>query len=162
MAYAGLLPRGHPVFTDPDVGDYHRMLLPGTYNLIFNVPGYVPRSAKNITVTDGFVVRVDVELIPEQASPDFNRDGKVDIKDLLILIEHWRQDEPSVDIAPLPDGDGIVDSEDLALLMEYWQEEIPEFDLVALWRLDETEGTVAYDSSGANDGFVIGAPVWQA
>lgn len=122
----------------------------------------MPRSAKNITVTDGFVVRVDVELIPEQASPDFNRDGKVDIKDLLILIEHWRQDEPSVDIAPLPDGDGIVDSEDLALLMEYWQEEIPEFDLVALWRLDETEGTVAYDSSGANDGFVIGAPVWQA
>ena len=151
----------HPVFTDPDVGDYHRMLLPGTYDLIFNVPGYVPRSVKNVTVNDDFAIRVDVELIPKKASPDFNRDGKVDIKDLLILIEHWRQDELSVDIAPLPDGDGIVDSEDLALLMEYWQEEIPELDLVTHWRLDETEGIVAYDSSGNNDGFVIGAPVWQ-
>jgi len=151
----------HPVFTDPDVGDYHRMLLSGTYNLIFNVPGYVPRSVKNITVNDGFAVRVDVELIPKQASPDFNRDGKVDIKDLVILIEHWGQDEPSVDIAPLPDGDGIVDSEDLALLMEYWQEEIHEFGLVAHWRLDETDGIVAYDSVGNNDAFVIGAPVWQ-
>jgi len=151
----------HPVFTDPEVGDYHRMLLPGTYNLIFNVPGYVPRSAKNVMVNDGFAIRVDVELIPEQASPDFNQDGKVDIRDLMILIEHWGQEELSVDIAPLPDGDGIVDSEDLALLMEYWQEEIPELDLVAHWRLDETEGMVAYDSSGDNDGFVIGAPIWQ-
>ncbi|HUU15626.1 MAG TPA: M14 family zinc carboxypeptidase [Sedimentisphaerales bacterium] len=151
----------HPVFTDPDVGDYHRMLLPGIYDLIFNVPGYVPRSAKNITVTDGFAIRLDVELIPKKASPDFNRDGKVDIKDLMILIEHWGQDEPSVDIAPLPDGDGVVDSEDLALLMEYWQEEIPEFGLVAHWRLDETEGSIAKDSGGHNDGTLFGEPLWQ-
>jgi len=151
----------HPVFTDQDVGDYHRMLLPGMYDLIFNVPGYVPRSVKNVTVNDGFAIRVDVELIPEQASPDFNRDGKVDIKDLLILIEHWRQDEPSVDIAPLPDGDGMVDSEDLALLMEYWQEEIPEFGLVARWKLDETEGDIAYDSAGENDAVVFGDALWQ-
>jgi hypothetical protein len=117
---------GQPVFTDPDVGDYHRMLLPGTYNLIFNVPGYVPRSVKNITVEEGLAVRADIELIAEQASPDFNRDGKVDIKDLEQLIEHWGQNEPSIDIAPLPDGDGTVDYEDLALLIEYWQEEIPD------------------------------------
>jgi hypothetical protein len=117
---------GQPVFTDPEVGDYHRMLLPGTYNLIFNVPGYVPRSVKNITVEEGLTTRVDIELIPEQASPDFNRDGKVDIKDLEKLIEHWGQNEPSVDIAPLPDGDGTVGYEDLALLIEYWQEEIPD------------------------------------
>jgi hypothetical protein len=117
---------GQPVFSDPDVGDYHRMLLPGTYNLIFNVPGYVPRLVKNITVDEGPAVRVDVELIPEQASPDFNRDGKVDIKDLERVIEHWGRNEPSVDIAPLPDGDGTVDYKDLALLIEYWQQEIPD------------------------------------
>ncbi|MEE8578296.1 MAG: M14 family zinc carboxypeptidase, partial [candidate division Zixibacteria bacterium] len=161
--WAEVLVKGNsnPVFTDPDIGDYHRMLLPGTYDLIFNVPGYLPRSAKNVTVNNGFAVRVDVELIPRQASPDFNRDGKVDVKDLLILIEHWRQDEPSVDIAPLPDGDGMVDSEDLALLMEYWQEEIPELGLIAHWRLDETEGGVAYDSAGDLDGIVHGNPTWQ-
>jgi carboxypeptidase D len=150
-----------PVFTDPNVGDYHRMLLPGTYNLMFNVPGYVPRSVKNIVVNDGFAVRVDVELIPEQASPDFNWDGKVDISDLLILIENWGQEELSVDIAPLPDGDGIVDYEDLTLLMEYWQEEIPELSLVAHWKLDEAEGIVAQDSAGNNDAITLGGPLWQ-
>jgi hypothetical protein len=58
-----------PVFSDPDVGDYQRMLLPGTYNLIFNAPGYVPYSVKNITVEDGQAVRVDIELIKEKYPP---------------------------------------------------------------------------------------------
>lgn len=161
--WAEVLVKGNsqPVFTDPDVGDYHRMLLPGTYDLIFNVPGYVPRSVKDVTVSDGFAVRIDIELIPEQASPDFNGDEIIDIKDLLILIEHWGQEEPSVDIAPLPDADGIVDSNDLALLMEYWQEEIPELHLVARWKLDESEGKIAYDSAGVNDAYVIGGTSWQ-
>jgi hypothetical protein len=161
--WAEVLVKGnsHPVFTDPDIGDYHRMLLPGTYDLIFNVPGYVPRSVKNVTVNDGHAVRIDIQLIPEQASPDFNGDGRIDIKDLLILIEHWGQEESSVDIAPLPDGDGIVDSEDLVLLMEYWQEEIPELDLVARWKLDESEGIFAQDDIGYNDANVVGDPIWQ-
>ena len=33
--------------------------------------------------------------------------------------------------------------------------------MIAHWKLDETEGTVAADSVGDNDGFVIGGPVWQ-
>jgi predicted secreted protein/N-acetylneuraminic acid mutarotase len=56
-------------------------------------------------------------------SPDFNGDGKVDIEDLIILIEHWGQDEPSVDIAPPPFGDGIVDRLDLELFISYWEQE---------------------------------------
>ena len=28
--------RDHDIYTDPDVGDYHRMLLPGTYSLTAN------------------------------------------------------------------------------------------------------------------------------
>jgi len=56
---------------------------------------------------------------------DFTGDGKVDIEDWTILIEHWGQDEPSVDIAPPPFGDGIVDDKDLELLMRYWQAELP-------------------------------------
>jgi hypothetical protein len=43
---------------------------------------------------------------------DFNGDGKVDITDLLRLIEHWGQNEPAFDIAPPPFGDGMVDAED--------------------------------------------------
>jgi hypothetical protein len=165
--WAEILVEGNtqPAFTDPDVGDYHRMLLPGTYDLVFNVPGYVPRAVRDVAVTDGSASRIDIELIPEQASPDFNHDRKVDIEDLLKLIEHWGQDEPSVDIAPLPDGDGVVDSVDLDLFMEYWQEEIPIPEiaphLIARWKLDETEGMFVADSAGDNDGYALGDPIWK-
>ncbi len=33
--------------------------------------------------------------------------------------------------------------------------------LVSLWNLDETEGDIAYDSAGANDGTLYGEPLWQ-
>lgn len=153
------------VFTDPDVGDYHRMLLPGTYDLVFHAPGYVPRLVRDVVVTDDFAIRVDIELLPEQASPDFNHDGTINIEDLEILIEYWGQNEPSVDIAPLPDGDGIVDEQDLDLFMEYWQEEIPNPEiapyLIARWKLDETEGSGAKNSVGDKDGILFGEPIWQ-
>jgi len=61
---------------------------------------------------------------------DLNNDWKVDIEDLLILIEFWMTDEPSADIAPAAKRDGIVDEQDIELLMRYWQMEIPEMDLI--------------------------------
>jgi N-acetylneuraminic acid mutarotase len=94
-------------------------------------------------------------------SPDFNGDEIVDIEDLLILIEHWGQNEPSVDIAPPPFGDGIIDVQDLEVLMSYWGQEVPNPYLIAHWKLDETEGVVANDSAGANDGVLVGNPMWQ-
>jgi N-acetylneuraminic acid mutarotase len=90
---------------------------------------------------------------------DFNRDGIVDIKDLLILIENWDRNEPLVDIAPLPFGDGIVDVLDLEVLMSYWWQKME--DIVAHWALDETEGFVAHDSIGNNNGTLYGEPIWQ-
>jgi subtilisin family serine protease len=59
---------------------------------------------------------------------DLNNDWKVDIDDLLVLIEFWRTAEPSADIAPATKRDGIVDEQDVELLMRYWQVEIPEID----------------------------------
>ena len=94
-------------------------------------------------------------------SPDFNGDEIVDIHDLLILIEHWGQDEPSVDIAPPPFGDGIVDVQDLEVLMSYWQQEVLPVSLLAYWKLDETEGPFAADSAGQHDGTLHGEPLWQ-
>ena len=93
---------------------------------------------------------------------DFNGDGKVDMTDLLRLIEHWGQNEPSVDIAPPPFGDGMVDAKDLEVLMSYWQQEVNDPRLVASWRLDETEGVVAADRVGENDGTLHGGPLWQS
>ncbi|MHC4173265.1 MAG: Kelch repeat-containing protein [Planctomycetota bacterium] len=94
--------------------------------------------------------------------PDFNADFKIDIEDLIILIEHWGRDEPSVDIAPPPCGDGIVDVQDLEILMSYWGQEVYDPTLIAHWKLDETEGNIVHDSSFVgNDATVNGEPVWQ-
>lgn len=54
--------------------------------------------------------------IPNQC--DFNDDGRIDIDDLVMFIEHWQTDEPLFDIAPGLFGDGIVDVKDLEVLME--------------------------------------------
>lgn len=92
---------------------------------------------------------------------DFNGDWKVDIDDLLILIEHWGQAEPSLDIAPGLFGDGQVGRDDLELLMSHWEQEIVDPALLAHWKFDETEGDVAFDRVGENDGTVLGGATWQ-
>jgi len=45
--------------------------------------------------------------------------------------------------------------------MSYWQQEVLPVSLVAYWKLDETEGSIAYDSRGYNDGILDGEPLWQ-
>jgi len=95
---------------------------------------------------------------------DFNGDLKVDIKDLLILIEHWGQNYPLCDIGPMPWGDGKVDEKDLEVLMSHWGQPLevpPDPNLVAHWKLDETKGTLAEDISLAHDATLKGNPVWQ-
>jgi hypothetical protein len=87
---------------------------------------------------------------------DFNGDYVVDIEDLVMLIEHWGQDDPMSDIAP-PCGDGVVDAQDLEVLMSHWGEDA---NFIAHWKLDETGGDRAYDSVGENDAIVMGDAVW--
>jgi len=50
------------VYTDPDIGNYHRMIEAGIYDLRFTAPGYIPKTVKGIVVTDGNVTTVDVQL----------------------------------------------------------------------------------------------------
>jgi hypothetical protein len=59
----------HLVFSDPEVGDFHRILLPGTYTLWFNAPGYVPQRIPNVVVGSGDTTRLDIALQP--VSPRF-------------------------------------------------------------------------------------------
>ena len=93
---------------------------------------------------------------------DFTGDWKVDIDDLLILIEHWGQDEPSLDIAPGLFGDGQVGRADLEILMSHWGQEIVDPTMLAHWKLDETEGDIARDhTAGTDDATVVGDPVWE-
>lgn len=99
------------------------------------------------------------EFIPlKPEGIDFNGDEKVDMQELCRLTRYWLQDEASVDVTPGSFGDNIVNFKDMAVLAEYWRIDLR---LLAHWMLDETEGSVAYDSAGSNDGVLIGNPVWQ-
>jgi len=110
----------------------------------------------------GGVGRSDLWKVPILPVVDFTGDFQVGIEDLLILIEHWGQNEPSVDMGPTPFGDGVVNVLDLEVLMNYWGQELPDPALLAHWALDETEGDIAYDSAGVNDGVLNGDPLWQS
>ena len=50
--------------TDPDVGDFHRLLLPGLYDLRIEASGYHSREIQGIAVIDGEATVVDVVLYP--------------------------------------------------------------------------------------------------
>jgi len=101
----------------------------------------------------------DIWQVSIEPIVDFNGDGIVDVKDIVIITEHWGENYPLCDIGPTPLGDGIVDIQDLVVLTEY----IEPIDrtLIAHWALDEAEGVVAYDSAGENDAYLIGDPLWQ-
>jgi N-acetylneuraminic acid mutarotase len=98
---------------------------------------------------------------PNPLVVDFNGDGIVDSTDMCMMVDYWHTNEVLYDIAPRPFGDGIVDVQDLILLSKHLFEEIFPPDLIAYWKLNETEGDIAYNSVGNNDGLVNGNPVWQ-
>jgi PKD repeat protein len=52
------------VRTDPDVGDYHRMLLPGTYTLRYSAVGHETVEVTDIPVSADMPHRMDVFLMP--------------------------------------------------------------------------------------------------
>lgn len=81
--------REHNVFTDPDVGDYHRMLLPGTYTLEFEADGYVPQQISGIVVNSGAATRVDValEALPAPAQVTYPTTGAELPADVATAIE---------------------------------------------------------------------------
>lgn len=70
------------VYTDPDVGDYYRMIEAGNYSLRFTATGYVTKTISNISVTDFNSTVVDVELAALTIAPNIqyvsNDIGNVD------------------------------------------------------------------------------------
>ena len=58
---------GKVVYTDADVGDYHRMLLPGDYTLIADAAGYESQST-SVTVVSGTTTVHNFALAPEGAT----------------------------------------------------------------------------------------------
>jgi len=109
----------------------------------------------------GTALRTVEEYDPNPLVVDFNGDGIVDGKDLLIMTAHWGEDYPSCDIGPLPFGDGVVDVQDVLVLAEYIGKEVEDPTLVAHWALNEAAGMIAHDNAGAHDATVMGAAVWH-
>ena len=89
---------------------------------------------------------------------DLNGNGIVDAADLCIIVDNWQTNEPSCDLAPGLFGDGIVDIQDLIVVAEHLFEEDG---LVAHWKLDEAEGSIAANTVSENHGALYGEPLWQ-
>ncbi len=53
---------GSMVRTDPDVGDYHRLLLPGLYDLQIRADGCVTETVLGVAVSSGDPTRIDASL----------------------------------------------------------------------------------------------------
>lgn len=54
--------RAHDIYSDPSIGDYHRMLLPGTYTMRFDSAGKESRQIPGVVVNSGAATRLDVPL----------------------------------------------------------------------------------------------------
>jgi len=111
--YARILVDGNPqpVFTDPDKGDYYRLLLPGTYTIKVSAPGYKQKKVKNVIVTNNGAVQVNVKLNPAAFKTDLNGDGKtnsIDIQRVVSALLTNPEDE-ACDV----DDNGTVDVSDL-------------------------------------------------
>ncbi len=76
----------HDVFTDPDVGDYHRMLLPGVYGLVVRAEGCYEEMVSDIVVGEGQAARVDVSLEPLKKG-DVDGDRKVGLADAVRSLQ---------------------------------------------------------------------------
>ena len=77
------------------------------------------------------------------------------------MIDNLGTDDSICDIGPMPWGDGVVDDADVEVLMSYWGKEFIDPRLIANWKLDETEGTISYDSAGEYNGTLNGEPLWR-
>jgi len=62
------------VFTDPDVGDYHRMLNPGVYEIEYNAWGYFPQTVSDVQILDNAIVTQNIQL---ESSPQLAISGVI-------------------------------------------------------------------------------------
>ena len=110
------------VFTDPDVGDYHRMLEAGVYDLEVTANGYRTKTITSVVVPVLTSVRVDVMLYPYgYVCGDANGDGICDLGDAGFMINYIFYDGPAPD--PIesgdPNDDGSANLGDAGYIINY-------------------------------------------
>lgn len=90
--------RDQPVFSNPDAGNYHRLLLPGTYGLEAASEGYITFHVDDVAVGEGPAARVDLAL----SDGDVNNSGYADGNDVQAEVDALLGRPVSLD----PDVDG--------------------------------------------------------
>ena len=73
--------------TDPDVGDYHRILEPGAYTLTFSAPDYIPKAIAAVEVVSDSATVLDVELSQAQRVDITGTVTSADMSPLLATVE---------------------------------------------------------------------------
>jgi hypothetical protein len=162
--YGNLSPDGLVLFFESNrSGDYKAwMTMRRTVNDPWEPPLPLPEPMYSMGVgcvsADGSMFHAGMSQVPIIPIVDINGEGIVDAADMCIIVDNWGTDKPLCDIGPMPWGDGIVDVQDLIILAEHL---FTYPGAVAYWKLDETEGEIAYDCAGDCDGTLMGGPVWQ-
>ena len=104
-------PEGAPIFSDSVLGDYHRILMDGNYEITAWAPGYQPKTIENIEVS-GDVRRVDFALSPNaKYTAGFQVNGSTlprDISNAYVATVGYDNDTIASDALGMPDGYGYA------------------------------------------------------
>ena len=78
-----------PVFSDPDVGDYYRMLLPGAYTVNVEAQGYAGYTvAAPVTVVGTTPTVLDLPMVPlDTHSADQDQSDSLSLQEILRVIQ---------------------------------------------------------------------------
>lgn len=112
------------VRTDFETGNYHRMIAPGTYDLTFTADGYQEYSVFNVTVVEGGITVVNIQLDPNptfQVCGDANGDETTNPADAVYLVDYFYRGGPApVDTEACDvDSSGQLDPLDMVYLVSY-------------------------------------------
>ncbi|HRZ83640.1 MAG TPA: M14 family zinc carboxypeptidase [Candidatus Hydrogenedentes bacterium] len=93
LARVDVAGNGQPVFSSPHAGNYHRLLLPGTYSLSWEAPGHITYHVDGVAVAGGPATRRDVAI----SDGDLNADGAVGAADIQLAVNAVLGDAVGVD-----------------------------------------------------------------
>ncbi len=127
-------------YADPELGDFHRFLVPGTYDVAIWANGYEPQIVEDIQVVFGEQSDVSVALFPMEAPLNFG---------YRFLYNTMRADEGASTITPdalgPPDGDFYAIGENGYVVIDMGPKGVI-FD-------DQREDVTVYEADGTKEPF---------
>jgi hypothetical protein len=135
---------------DGDTRDLHQSDVPGRNGTMYSWAAKVP-------LYTGYKLA--------KRNGDFDDNDHVGTEDFSIFASAWMTRPGDENWNPLCDicepFDNLINASDLVVFAAYWLKEVVPVGMVAYWKLDETQGSIAHDSAVDNDGTLNGEPIWQ-